>query len=149
MGSRMRKLYLRGLGYPAADTFAVEDTGKYRQLVVWLEDTKIRFYKPEERKELRATGAHAQWEAAFAKVNGRAGSMLQIPSMFRQSFLEDMGCDIEPTADNRGKAMDFLLFQAVGFDYKDGGEGLQRASGLGTHMLPNRCTTIVNRFLIP
>eukprot|EP00959_Pyramimonas_sp_CCMP1952_P420614 8810551-Pyramimonas_sp.AAC.1 len=41
MGSRMRKLYLRGLGYPAADTFAVEDTGKYRQLVVWLEDTKV------------------------------------------------------------------------------------------------------------
>uniref|UniRef100_A0A7S0QZ09 Uncharacterized protein n=1 Tax=Pyramimonas obovata TaxID=1411642 RepID=A0A7S0QZ09_9CHLO len=106
MGSHMRKLFLRGLGYPAADTFAVEDTSKYRQLVVWLEDTKIRFYKPEERKELRATGAHAQWEAAFAK------------------FLEEMGCDIEPSPENRGKVVDFLMFQAVGFDYKDGAEKL-------------------------
>jgi hypothetical protein len=33
-----------------------------------------------------------------------------------------MGCDIESTVKNRGKIMDYMLFQAVGFNYKDEGE---------------------------
>ena len=33
---------LRSLGYPVADKFAVEDSGGFRKLIVWLEDTKVR-----------------------------------------------------------------------------------------------------------
>jgi hypothetical protein len=40
-GSRARALNLRALGYPVADTFAVEDSGGFRKLIVWLEDTKV------------------------------------------------------------------------------------------------------------
>ena len=58
-------------------------------------------------------------------------------------FLEDMGCDIEFAADNRGKIMDFLLFQAVGLDYKDGGEAWQAVSALETHVIPERCTSTI------
>ena len=42
MGSRARSLVLRSLGYPVADKFAVEDSGGFRKLIVWLEDTKVR-----------------------------------------------------------------------------------------------------------
>mmetsp|Transcript_32373 Transcript_32373/g.54325 ORF Transcript_32373/g.54325 Transcript_32373/m.54325 type:complete len:279 (+) Transcript_32373:163-999(+) len=111
MGSRIRTLLLRGLEYPSVETFEVEDTGKFQELVLWLEDTKIRFYKPDERTKLRATDAHAEWEAAFSK------------------FLGDMGCDIESTVKNRGKIMDYMLFQAVGFNYKDEAARLNALAG--------------------
>jgi hypothetical protein len=41
MGSRIRTLLLRGLEYPSVETFEVEDTGKFQELVLWLEDTKV------------------------------------------------------------------------------------------------------------
>jgi hypothetical protein len=64
---------------------------------------QIRLYKPEERKELRATGAHAAWEAAFRR------------------YLEEQGCPLQPQPDNRAAVLDWLLQQAVSFEYRDRG----------------------------
>lgn len=105
-GSRARALNLRALGYPVADTFAVEDSGGFRKLIVWLEDTKIRLYKPEERKQLRATGAHAAWEAAFAR------------------YLHEQRCPLASQPDARAAVLDWLLQQAVSFEYRDNAESL-------------------------
>eukprot|EP00036_Acanthoecidae_sp_10tr_P015961 CAMPEP_0206290954 /NCGR_PEP_ID=MMETSP0106_2-20121207/2880_1 /ASSEMBLY_ACC=CAM_ASM_000206 /TAXON_ID=81532 /ORGANISM="Acanthoeca-like sp., Strain 10tr" /LENGTH=245 /DNA_ID=CAMNT_0053721519 /DNA_START=164 /DNA_END=901 /DNA_ORIENTATION=+ len=44
---------LQALGYPHADNFDPMNDGQLRNLVVWLEDTKICKYKIEERTALR------------------------------------------------------------------------------------------------
>ena len=72
---------------------------------------QIRLYKPEERKELRATGAHAAWEAAFGR------------------YLDEQGCPLQPQPDNRAAVLDWLLQQAVSFEYRD----------RGTHRLRTLC----------
>ena len=40
---------LAAIGYVAKDSFDSSDETKFRMLVAWLEDQKIRFYKEEER----------------------------------------------------------------------------------------------------
>ena len=44
-----------------------DDAEGRRNLAIWLEDTKIRHYKIEDRTGLRSTDPTA-WEAAFVKV---------------------------------------------------------------------------------
>lgn len=39
--SRMLELLLQLLGVPKADTFDPADTQSYRQLILWLENTKV------------------------------------------------------------------------------------------------------------
>lgn len=36
-------------------------------------------------------------------------------------YLHEQGCEIEGTKDQRGQVIDWLLQQAVGFEYKDNG----------------------------
>ena len=43
------------------------DEGTFRNMIVWLEDTKIRHYKIEDRAGLRDVNAPT-WPAALAKV---------------------------------------------------------------------------------
>ena len=43
------------------------DDNEFRNLIVWLEDQKIRHYKIEDRAELRNTST-AAWAKAFEKV---------------------------------------------------------------------------------
>ncbi|KAK3274841.1 hypothetical protein CYMTET_16980 [Cymbomonas tetramitiformis] len=99
MGSRSRTIFLSSLNYPKASSFAVEDGRSFRELVLWLEDTKIRFYSVDDRKPLRASGA--EWTAAFFK------------------YAEDLECHIPSTSENRTKILDFLISQAITEEYRD------------------------------
>ena len=48
-------------------TLLDEDEQDFRNLVVWLEDQKIRLYRIEDRKALRNTDSK-EWSNAFKKV---------------------------------------------------------------------------------
>ena len=47
--------------------FPITDEDEFRNLVVWLEDQKIRWYKIEDRGELRDVKS-SEWLKTFAKV---------------------------------------------------------------------------------
>mmetsp|Transcript_11716 Transcript_11716/g.21963 ORF Transcript_11716/g.21963 Transcript_11716/m.21963 type:complete len:243 (+) Transcript_11716:2-730(+) len=70
---------------------------KFRQLVSWLEDTKIRLYKVEEREELRNCSSKT-WAATFEK------------------YLEALECPFDVT-DNR--VLNWLLNHALSLEYSD------------------------------
>ena len=50
-----------------ASLFSITDEDEFRNLVVWLEDQKIRWYKIEDRGELRDMKS-SEWLKTFAKV---------------------------------------------------------------------------------
>lgn len=58
------RLFLRALGYPALDTFNIEDTENDQALITWLEHTKIRLYAVDNRASLHSADA-AIWQAAL------------------------------------------------------------------------------------
>eukprot|EP00054_Salpingoeca_dolichothecata_P033704 m.267875 g.267875 ORF g.267875 m.267875 type:complete len:245 (-) comp34703_c0_seq1:49-783(-) len=104
----MLRRKLDALQYPHADTFSSENEGAVRNLVVWLEDTKIRFYKIEERADLRQVDG-AEWNAAFLK------------------FLKDLECprpfsDFSSDQFTRISVLDWLLSHAVLLEYSDDAE---------------------------
>lgn len=47
--------------------FPSSDEQQWRNLIVWLEDQKIRMYKIEDRKRLRDTST-GNWSKAFSQV---------------------------------------------------------------------------------
>ena len=58
------------LGYLSHDVahFIISDVNEFRNLIVWLEDQKIRHYKIEDRAGLRNIGNDA-WPKAFESVS--------------------------------------------------------------------------------
>ncbi|XP_054265133.1 RNA transcription, translation and transport factor protein [Macrosteles quadrilineatus] len=60
----MFKRKLLALKYHSPDAFVISDEKQVRNLVLWLEDQKIRQYKVEERAELRDTES-PNWPATF------------------------------------------------------------------------------------
>lgn len=58
-----------------------DDAEGRRNLAIWLEDTKIRHYKIEDRTGLRSTDPTA-WEAAFVKVR----QAIAIADIFKNYF---------------------------------------------------------------
>lgn len=48
--------------------FLISDESHFRNMVVWLEDQKIRFYKIEDRAALRNLNDVGKWTEAFEKV---------------------------------------------------------------------------------
>lgn len=90
---------LAAIGYVAKDSFDSSDETKFRMLVAWLEDQKIRFYKEEERAALRSYSATA-WDGAFEK------------------YLDDLECPAV-VRNNRGSLTNWLLNLAVRYDYGD------------------------------
>merc|ERR1712071_469092 len=85
-----RKLFAVGYHDPDVD---VVDGKNLRNLVVWLEDRIIRYYKVEDRTVLRDTDS-AAWEEAFA------------------GYLADLGSPWKPS-DNAPVVVDWLLTYAV------------------------------------
>ena len=51
------------------DHFDFSDDNQFRNLIVWLEDQKIRHYKIEDRAGLRNTAAGPEWIKALEKVS--------------------------------------------------------------------------------
>jgi len=94
---------LAAVDFPHTDGFDPNDAEGRRNLAIWLEDTKIRHYKIEDRTGLRSTDPTA-WEAAFVK------------------YLADIGCprDAKDTSEE-GKIvlLDWLLGYAVTLEYSD------------------------------
>eukprot|EP01051_Picozoa_sp_SAG22_P006818 SAG22_NODE_460_length_10218_cov_5.663109_7_plen_206_part_00 len=94
---------LRALQYPdpAAD-IATDDT-MLHDLVIWLEDRKIRHYPIESRDALRTQSS--EWHLALAK------------------YLRDLECCHDLTdfknPDQRIAVVDWLLAEAVGLEYAD------------------------------
>lgn len=101
---------LLSLDFHNPNNFNCEDEGQYRNLIVWLEDQKIRHYKIDDRKELRDV-SNAAWQKAFKK------------------YLDDLECPHEPT--NRAATLDWLLGYAVRLEYGDNVEKYKGASKPG------------------
>lgn len=57
---------LKCLEHPNPDAVNVSDEKQFRNLVLWLEDQKIRHYKIEERAELRKIN-NPEWAKVFDK----------------------------------------------------------------------------------
>jgi RLL motif-containing protein 1 len=62
-------LFLRALAYPELADFLISDPAKYQEVVVWLEQTKIRHYPLDGRQQLKSADT-ATWHAALEKYLG-------------------------------------------------------------------------------
>ncbi|GAB4822263.1 hypothetical protein N2152v2_009309 [Parachlorella kessleri] len=98
---------LRALGYPKVAGFAHGDPAQFRALLVWLENTKIRQYPIDGRKQLQAEDP-AAWQTAFAK------------------YLADLECPVP--ADRKLAVLRWLLSHAMGLEYQDRAEQLTAAA---------------------
>lgn len=63
---KMIKNKLICLDYPNPESVNIRDPKSFRQIVLWLEDQKIRHYKIDERAELRKIG-NPEWQKAYEK----------------------------------------------------------------------------------
>jgi len=92
----------------AAPPAASVDGPESRRLVAWLEDTKIRNMKKEERAGLRDV-ASGGWEAAL------------------RSYLEGLECPFEYTPETRAQVLEWLLSYATMLEYQDSRDAITRA----------------------
>lgn len=77
------------------------DERNFRDLVVWLEDQKIRHYKIDDRGDLKAIDSN-DWPTAYKK------------------YLGALNCPINPN--DRAAVVDWLLGLSVRFEYGDNGK---------------------------
>jgi len=78
-----------------------QDENQFRQMVVWLEDMKIRLYPIDERQSLRDT-QNPQWDQTFSK------------------YLQDLKCPYtNEMIKDRTAISDWLIGAAVRFEYGD------------------------------
>lgn len=89
---------LIALNHHQPDNFNAEDVNEFRNLIIWLEDQKIRHYKIEDRAGLRNSGQDG-WLKAFA------------------SYLTELGCPYKPT--DKNSVLDWVLGYAVRLEYGD------------------------------
>lgn len=76
------------------------DEKSFRDLVVWLEDQKVRHYKIEDRGALKGV-EEADWATAY------------------RCYLGSLNCPVNPN--ERAAVLDWLLGLAVRFEYGDNG----------------------------
>ena len=100
---------LRALEHPQPDSVRLDEDGPLRALVKWLENRKIRYYAPEDRKALDDTEAPA-WHAAL------------------QAYIKDLGGEpVTPDCKRaREVVADWLLSYAIGMEYSDRADALQK-----------------------
>eukprot|EP01023_Acetabularia_acetabulum_P061082 TRINITY_DN7366_c0_g2_i3.p1 TRINITY_DN7366_c0_g2~~TRINITY_DN7366_c0_g2_i3.p1 ORF type:complete len:262 (+),score=48.12 TRINITY_DN7366_c0_g2_i3:80-865(+) len=91
---------LEGLKYPRRLQFALENQQEVRGLIVWLENQKIRFYKPAERAALSDVN-NPSWNNVFAK------------------YLKDVECPISFGGGNVKDVLIWLLKHSVSLEYSD------------------------------
>lgn len=77
------------------------DTQEFRNLVVWLEDQKIRHYKIEDRTALRDISS-CDWPKTF------------------QQYRDDLACPIQ--SEKPGEVLEWLLAFAIRLEYSDNGK---------------------------
>uniref|UniRef100_A0A8C1Y6H2 RNA transcription, translation and transport factor protein n=1 Tax=Cyprinus carpio TaxID=7962 RepID=A0A8C1Y6H2_CYPCA len=91
---------LTALEYHNPTGFDCKDETEFRNVIVWLEDQKIRHYKIEDRGNLRNIPS-SDWPKYFEK------------------YLQDVNCPF--SAQQRQETVDWLLGLAVRFEYGDNG----------------------------
>ncbi|XP_031554612.1 RNA transcription, translation and transport factor protein-like [Actinia tenebrosa] len=94
----MFKRKLTALEYHHPDTFNVDSEEECRNLVVWLEDQKIRFYKIEDREALRDV-KNDNWTKSLTK------------------YLLDLQCPL--LSKQKTSVMDWLLSHAIRLEYSE------------------------------
>ena len=62
------KRKLRALGHPNPDKVDAQKENQFRDLVIWLEDQKIRHYTIDDRRALRDTNSQ-EWKVTFDKYS--------------------------------------------------------------------------------
>lgn len=97
----MYRRKLKALGHHNPEGFDVQNEEELRNLVVWLEDQRIRLYKIEERVQLRDIKS-SQWMKAFRK------------------FLDDLDCPVEYS--QKLSVVDWLLAHAIRLEYAENAE---------------------------
>ncbi|QDZ17728.1 RNA transcription, translation and transport factor protein [Chloropicon primus] len=101
MAANTTSLVLRALGYGGSwsegDSSGGLGSKKFRELVSWVEDTKIRLHKVEEREALRDHGS-STWTRTF------------------EAYLEALECPYK--AEDAG-ALDWVLNYALSLEYRD------------------------------
>ncbi len=102
--------------------YFLSDETQFRQLVVWLEDMKIRLYPIDGRQNLRNL-QNPQWEEAFTKVNESFKILFIFDLIFQ--YLQDLKYpyDHEMMKD-RFAVSDWLIGSAVRFEYGDNGKSI-------------------------
>lgn len=89
---------LIALNHHQPDSFNADDVNEFRNLIIWLEDQKVRHYKIEDRAGLRNIASDA-WVKAF------------------ESYLTELGCPYPVSEKN--SILDWLLGYAVRLEYGD------------------------------
>lgn len=89
---------LTALDYHNPSGFDCTDESQFRNVIVWLEDQKIRHYKIEERGNLRNI-LSSEWPTAY------------------QKYLQDLNCPFG--VQERQESVDWLLGLAVRYEYGD------------------------------
>jgi len=88
---------LKALGYHHPDDVNLKDELQVRNLIVWLEDQRIRFYKIEDREALRNVTS-VSWVAALKK------------------YLTDLSCPVSNIG-QKGAVVGWLIGHAVRLEY--------------------------------
>ena len=138
------RLYLRALGHPQADSVQMD---AFRNLVMWLEDRKIRAWKVEDR-QLLATSDATGWQAVFDKARPPHRSAQTLPLRPRAActyttpayassimtficlvqYLQDVTCPPPVRGAGPEAHLLWLLRLAVAREYEDTSE--QRTDGV-------------------
>ncbi len=105
----MLRRKLQALDYPEADAYQPEDENKFKSLIVWLEDQKIRHYTVETREPLRKTSS-PQWRQAL------------------NQYLTDLDLGGMANSGSNAEISDMLLGMAVRYEYCDNVEKFSKAS---------------------
>lgn len=90
---------LTALGYHNPKEFSLKDEKKVRNLVVWLEDQKIRYYNTADREPIRDIESQ-YWTGALKK------------------YLGDLKCPVENLSD-KGAIVYWLLSRAVDLEFEE------------------------------
>lgn len=94
----MFKRKLTALDYHDANNFNISNEADFRNLIVWLEDQKIRHYKIEDREALRKISA-GDWNIGYKK------------------YLQDLECPAHIS--ERPEELDWIMGYAVRLEYGD------------------------------
>ncbi|XP_025831426.1 RNA transcription, translation and transport factor protein [Agrilus planipennis] len=114
----MYKRKLSALNYPQPETVNVKDEKEFRKIIVWLEDKKIKMYKPENRKNLSDISA-SDWGKIY------------------QKYKDDVNCQVSNNIAD--EELDWFLGLALKTEYLENKEkyGKHTVKNIKSKKIPN------------
>jgi RLL motif-containing protein 1 len=126
--NRFITLLLEALGVPQAHKFDIKDLSQVQQLVLWLENTKIRHYAVEDRAHLQSPDA-----SAFQLALKKYALDLECPTVYNIDT---------PSSSNLPKIIKWFLMHALSLEYQDSADQLNAvASKAVEHSIPPEIDT--------